>query len=77
MSYGSDEPVVGTAVQLQVLAGDEAGLRRAQKGAGIAEFSGLAQPVGGNTRCHLRPGLLVADAFERHGQFRHLLLGCR
>ena len=42
----SDQSGVAAAVQLQVLAGDEAGLGAAQEGAGVAELVGVAESAG-------------------------------
>ena len=46
----SEEPRVAAAVELQVLARDEAGLRAAQEGAGVAELLGPAETPGGDGR---------------------------
>src|SRR5262245_1446262 len=51
-----------TPIHQQVLPGDEAGLRRAQEGAGCAELVRLAEPAGRDDGNAFVLGLLDADA---------------
>src|SRR5207253_7888001 len=53
--------VEGAAVEQQVLPDDKSGRRSAQKGAGVAEFLGIADPAGRVRRSALPQHLLERD----------------
>src|SRR4051794_23582013 len=62
LSFVSERPGKDATVDQQVLPGDEAGVGRAQEGAGGAELVGVAEPLGRDRGFALGLRFLDADA---------------
>src|SRR5690606_39105970 len=67
---GSEGARREAAVDPQILAGDVAGMGRAQEGAGVAELLGRAETAGGDARVLALAVFLDADAGLLGAEFR-------